>query len=310
MGVNPIRRTREILGTIAINPSEEHDPEWERIGTLARWKRRLTLYPFLTVAVVFFVIALTIFFVPVLPSAHRSGVTLGIGFYVISVAVSNWKGRTSAFKKLGEFDLNIKFTGRGISARLGKKDERIDDRMIGFKKLREFSHGGLKTAFEEFRDRYSRNEISNHKEKHHRAESDGSGHVRHGLLDGITFETGTCEYGIDLFNTVSVTHAGAEDERLESKKMETASVLPPVLDTRTSAKVEGAFRAEKQSRSQADQELSLAKDQLDRLEEYVDPAGQTLFERTVELVDRERERRNQDRRQDRTTNNASNGGER
>lgn len=302
MALNPIRRTQKLLGAIAIDPNErDEEPQWERTGRVTKLKRTLSLYPYLVGAGVFFVMALLLFFYPILPSAHRSGWTLAVGLFAMAIAIAYWKGRVNAYATLQQYDLNVLFTGRHIKPRLGKLDGSIDDRMVGFKILRRFESGGLRTAFEEFRDRYARTEIASHKDKHHRAESDGSGKVRHGLLKNTTFEADTLDYGIDLFNSVSVTHAGAAEERLGSKNMETAAVIPPVLDSRTSAQVESAFRAEQTARDHSDQELSLVQDQLDRLEEHVDPAGQTLFERTVELIDRQTKLREQERSQSNST---------
>lgn len=288
MSLNPIRTTRKLIGTLALDPSEDEPQQWETTGRVTRLKELVTMYPYLVAACVLFVGAILLFFYPVLPSAHRSGWTLAVGLYAVSVAVAFFKGRTKAYQTLRQYDLNFLFTGRHLVPRLGKRTGDIDDRLTGFKVLKEFSAGGLRTAFEEFRDRYGRREIADHKEKFHRAESDGSGEVVHGLLKNTTFDAEEMAYGIILFNSVSVTHAGSAEERLESKEMETVTSLPPVLDTRTSARVEGAFRAEKHARTNADQELSLVKDQLDRLEEHVDPAGQPLFERTLELVDQQR----------------------
>lgn len=288
MSLNPINRARRLVGAIALDPNEDEEPQhWQRQSRVSKLKDALTMYPYLALAGGFFLVALVIFFYPVLPSAHRSGWTLAVGIFAVAVAVSYWKGRTRAFDALSKYDLNILFTGRHIEPRLGVRTGDIDDRLTGFKKLRKFSQGGLRTAFEEFRDRYGRTEITDHKEKYHRAKPDGTGQVRHGLMKTTTFEAETLDYEIDLFNSVSVTHAGEEEDRLDSKDMDTAAVLPPVLDTRTSARVEDAFRAEARARGHADQELSLAKDQLEKLEEYVDPAGQTLFERTKQLVEQQ-----------------------
>lgn len=300
MGINPIRRTQKLLGAIAIDPNEDDDePQtWERTGRISRAIQTVKMYPFLSVAALFFLVALAMFFYPVLPSAHRNGWTLGAGIFGVGLAVAYWRGRRGAFKTLQKFDLNVLFTGRHMEARLGKMDGSIDDRMVGFKILREFSHGGLKTAYEQFRDKYGRTEIASHKDKHHRAKPDGSGEIRHGLIENTTFEEDTLAYDIDLFNSISVTHAGTAEDRLGSKQMETAAVIPPVLDSRTSSRVESAFRAEQTARGHSDQELDLVMDQLARLEEHVDPAGQTLFERTVELVDRQTKLREQDKRRE------------
>lgn len=284
MAFNPIRSVRRVVSAVALDPDADPDPEWDKPGIIGRATGALTRYPYLTVAAVFMLVAGALFFVPVIPTAHYNGWTLGLGVYVLSVAVAYIQGRKAAFQTLKQYDLNVLFTGRHVVPRLGKRTGDIDDRLTGFKALKKFGSGGLRTAFVQFRDRYGRSEIADHKEKHHRVENDGSGDVVFGLLKTTTFESDRLDHGIDLFNSVSITHAGEEAERLESKDVDAVPTIPPVIDSRISGRVQTAFRSLNQSRKQSEQMNTQLNNFVDRLEEYVDPSGQVLFEDVRELV--------------------------
>jgi hypothetical protein len=293
MTLNPITHARRLAGYIAEDPQGGDAPpeRWDDTSTTSNALGFLKRHPWLFVAGAFFLVALLLFFVPVLPTAHYNGWTLAAGVFVASNAVTAYTFRKKGMQAWQDYDLNVLFTGRGIVPRVGKWDGDIDDRLKAFKILKQVGPSGLRTAFEQFRDVYSRREIERHKDKYHRVDTDGTGDVRHGVLKNTTFEVDTCKHDIDVFGSISVSHIGQPEERLDAKEYETAGTIAPVIDVRTSDKIDKAFRAEATARRHSDQELAIVSQQLDKLEEHVDPAGQPLFERTMELLNEEKDRR-------------------
>ncbi len=285
MGMNPLKYGQTLVSSLMAGTGEDGTPDrWEDSGLFAKIGRSMRHYTFLWVAGAMFAVALALFLFPVLPSAHRNVGFLGGGFWLVSVAAANVHGRTSAFDSLQELDLHILYTGNGITARLGKGIGDIDEKSTGFKVAKAFSYGGLRVKYEQFRDRFARNEIGDHKEKYHRVGSDGTGDVVDGLLKHTTFTADRFENDINLFNSVAVTHAGKLDDDLDSKRRESMTTLPPVVDKRTGHLVQLAFDNQVRSADQAEAKVSQVEDYLDELEEYVDPGGRPIFEATTGLL--------------------------
>lgn len=288
MALNPLSDTVPLVGRLMAGSGDDgtDDPpeRWDTSSKGSRITGTLKRYSYLSVASVFGVIALLLFFVPVLPTAHHNGAVLVIAGVGMWSAVVYYMGRTSAFGRLRDFDVHILFTGNSIRARLGKETSDLDDRTAGFKVLKSLDMTGLSTAYEQFRDRYSRREIDQHKEKYHRVETDGRGEVVDGLLKQITFEASRFEHDIDLFNSVKVTHAGSLETDMASKQRETMTTLPPTLDQRTNSAVRLAFQSQVQSTKEADRLREMTEDYLDEIEEYVDPDGKPIFNMLVEML--------------------------
>lgn len=285
MGLNPLKYGQSLVSSLMAGTGEDGTPDrWENTGLLGRIGRSMRHYSFLWIAGAMFATALALFLFPVLPSAHRNVGFLGIGFWLVSVAAANVHGRTSAFEELKKYDLHVLYTGNGITARLGQTIGDIDEKSTGFKVAKRFGYGGLQVEFEQFRDRFARNEIGDHKEKYHRVGSDGSGDVVDGLLKQTTFTTDRLANDIDLFNSVAVTHAGELDDDLDSKRRESMTTLPPVVDKRTGHLVQLAFDNQVRSADQAEAKAAQVEDYLDDLEEYVDPGGRPIFEATTGLL--------------------------
>ncbi len=285
MGLNPLKHGQSLVSNLMAGTGEDGTPDrWEDIGATAKISASIRHYSYLWVAGVMFVIALVMFFIPVLPSAHRNIGFLGIGFWLVTVAAAYAQGRRNAFQTLQNFDIHILYTGNGIRARIGKATGDVDEKSTGFKVAKSFSHGGLQVEYEQFRDRFARTEIGEHKEKYHRVSSDGTGAVVDGLLKQTTFTTDRLENDIGLFNSVAVTHAGDLTTDLDSKNRESMTSLPPVVDKRTGHLVQLAFNNQVRGADQAEAYADQLEDYVDELEEYVDPAGQPIFESTTELL--------------------------
>lgn len=296
VSLDPLRETVGVVSQLAASEDSDDTPErWDRQSRTSRLWGALTRYPYLTVAVVLFVVAFALFFFPVLPTAHHNGWTLAAGIWLLSLAVTAVMVRKSAYGTLADLDLHVNFMGNSMAVRLGKRDGYIDEKTIGFKELKQFSHGGLKKKWLQFRDRFNRKEIESHKEKYHRVESDGSGEVVHGFLAPLTVETKQIENGIDLFNSVLVTHSGKLDDDLSSKQKDTKTTIPPTIDERTNKDVRQAFSRVTFAQEHEEIRADMADDLLDDLEEYVDPAGMPLFERVNQLVEDAREAKQRDR---------------
>ncbi len=285
MGLNPLKHGQSLVSNLMAGTGEDGTPErWDDTGVTAKIGASIRHYSYLWVAGAMFVIALAMFFIPVLPSAHRNVGFLGVGFWLVTVAAAYARGRSNALQTLRNFDLHILYTGNGIRARLGKTTGDIDEKSTGFKVAKRFKRGGLQVSYEQFRDRFARTEIGEHKEKYHRVDSDGSGTVVDGLLKQTTFSADRLENDINLFNSVAVTHAGDLDNDLDSKDRESMTTLPPVVDKRTGHLVQLAFNNQVRGADQAEAYADQLEDYVDELEEYVDPAGQPIFESTTELL--------------------------
>jgi len=283
MGLNPIKTTRQLVANLTDTGDE---PEtWDDGSRFSGAKAWLSMYRYLAIALAFFAMAMAVFIFPVLPSAHRNWWLPAMGLWLVSLAVVHLKSRGSGLRRLEDYHLNILFQGNTIKPRLGKRAGAIDDKTWGLRVLKEFSLGGLKTSYEQFADRYSRNEITDHKEKYHRVNDDGSGDVVRGILGPTTAEADSLEYGLDLFDGVSVTHAGAENDTLASKERDTVTTLPPTIDERTSADVRQAFASETYGRQIEARRAAELEDYVDDLEEHVDAAGKPLFENVMMLLE-------------------------
>jgi|GEM_PF-521526 hypothetical protein len=285
MGLNPLKHGQTLVSNLMAGTGEDGTPDrWDDTGAVAKLGASIRHYSYLWVAGAMFVFALVLFLVPVLPSAHRNIGFLGVGFWLLTIAGAYAHGRTNALQTLENFDLHILYTGNGIRARLGKTTGEVDDKSMGFKVAKQFSRGGLEVKYEQFRDRFARNEIGDHKEKYHRVGSDGTGDVVDGLLKQTTFTADRLENDISLFNTVAVTHAGDLDDDLDSKNRESMTTLPPVVDKRTGHLVQLAFNNQVRGADQAEAYAQQLQDYVDELEEYVDPGGQPIFEATTGLL--------------------------
>jgi len=285
MGLNPLKYGQSLVSNLMAGTGEDGTPDrWEDTGLFGRIGRSIQHYTFLWVGGAMFAAAFGLYLFPVLPSAHRNIGFLGAGFWVFSVAAAHVRGRVSGIKTLQEYDLHVLYTGNGITARLGKTTGDIDEKSVGFKVAKQFGYGGLQVKFEQFRDRFARNEIGDHKEKYHRVDSDGTGDVVDGLLKHTTFTASRLENDIELFNSVAVTHAGELDDDLDSKKRESTTTLPPVVDKRTGHLVQLAFDNQVRSADQAEAKAAQVEDYLDELEEYVDPGGKPIFEAATGLL--------------------------
>jgi len=292
MGLNPIKATRQLVSNLA-DPGDDDEPKsWESPSRTSRLRSFLAMYRYLAVAMVFFAIAMAVFLFPVLPSAHRNYWLPAMGLWCLSLAVVHLKSRGAGLRRLEDYHLNILFQGNTIKPRLGKRSGAIDDKTWGLKVLKQFSMGGLRTTYEQFHDRYSRSEIGDHKEKYHRVDDDGSGDVVRGILGPTTAEADALEYDLELFDGVSVTHAGAENDTLASKERDTVTTLPPTIDERTSANVRQAFASETYSRQVEERRAAELEDYVDDLEEYVDPAGQPIFENIMTAIETMQPNRN------------------
>ncbi len=285
MGLNPLKYGQSLVSSLMAGTGEDGTPDrWEDRGLFTRIGASMRYYSYLWIAGAMFAIASAIFFVPVLPSAHQNVGVLGAGFWLVTVAGAYAKGRSAGIQTLQNFDLHIVFTGNGIRPRLGKRTGDIDEKSLGFKVAKTFGHGGLSVSFEQFRDRFARNEIGEHKEKYHRVGEDGTGDVVDGLLKQTTFTADRLENDISLFNSVAVTHAGDLDDDLDSKNRESMTTLPPVIDKRTGHLVQMAFQNQVRGTEQAEAYANQLTDYVDELEEYVDPGGQPIFEATTGLL--------------------------
>ncbi len=285
MGLNPLTYGQSLVSNLMAGTGGDGTPDhWEDRRLSARIAASMRYYSYLWIAGTMFTIAAVIFFVPVLPSAHHNIGVLGGGFWLVTIAVAYAKGRGDGIETLQNYDLHIVFTGNGIRPRLGKRTGDIDEKSTGFKVAKSFGHGGLSVSFEQFRDRFARTEIGEHKEKYHRVTSDGSGDVVDGLLKQTTFTADRLKNDITLFNSVAVTHAGDLDDDLDSKNRESMTTLPPVIDKRTGHLVQMAFQNQVRGTEQAEAYANQLTDYVDELEEYVDPGGQPIFEATTGLL--------------------------
>lgn len=287
--MNPIR-DRVNLNTVLpfsedTGDVDDQEPEeWERQGRVQKAWRYLSLYPFLTAAGGLFLLTLFLYLYPIIPRAHSSPVFVIVAFWLLTVAGWGAHREKAAIRRLQEYDLHVSFYGNAIIPRLGKQVELRDDRLVGFKTLREFSWGGLVAKYEQFRDRFARREIGQHVNKHSRVDDDGSGDVVDGYLEGQTATADAMRNGIELFNTISVSHVGTQKTELGSKNVESRATLPPTIDSRTSSKVHRAFEKEKEGRREAEELLDMLRDHVEELEEYVDPSGKPLFQNTISLI--------------------------
>jgi len=282
--MNPLKTTRQLVANLAATEDGDGPKQWDSQSRTGRIKTALSLYKYLVVAVVLFAMAMAVFIFPVLPSAHRNYWVPAMGIWAVSIAVVHVKSRAAGLRRLKDYHLNILFLGNSIQPRLGKRSGSIDEKTWGLKVLKKFNAGGLRTAFEQFHDRYSRSEIGDHKEKYHRVDDDGSGDVVRGVLDPTTAEADEVEHNIDLFDGISVTHAGAENDTLSSKERDTVTTLPPTIDERTSAGVRKAFMSEAHGRQVESRRAQELEDYVDDLEEYVAPAGQPIFESVMRAI--------------------------
>ena len=287
--MNPIR---EHIPTVSFLPwssdtddvDEDETPEWERTGRVAKLKSWLTLYPFLTASVALLALTLVLYFRPILPTAHRrASLPFIAGLLVSHSLVGVWRER-AAVRRLRSYSLHVGFRGNTVHVRFGQPADLNDDRLIGFKPLAEFAHGGLRTRFESFRDRFSRREVGDHKEKYHRAGTDGEGEVVDAFYQSQTAETSAFRNGIELFDTVFVSHVGEQQPELDSKEVDSMSTLPPRIDARTSSEIRTAFSSEREARREEERIRAMLEDHVDELAEYIDPAGQPLFENTIGLI--------------------------
>jgi len=287
--VNPIR---EHIPTVSFLPwssdtddvDEGGTPEWERSSRFKTAKRYLTLYPFLTASVVLLIVTLVFYFRPILPTAHRrASLPFIAGLLVSHGLVGVWRERAGV-RRLQNYSLHVGFRGNTVHVRLGQQADLNDDRLIGFKPLAEFAHGGLRTRFESFRDRFSRREVGDHKEKYHRAGSDGEGKVVDAFYASQTADTSAFRNDIELFNSVIVSHVGEQQPDLDSKNVDSVSTLPPRIDARTSSDIRTAFTSEREARREEERIRGMLEDHVDELAEYIDPAGQPLFENTIGLI--------------------------
>lgn len=285
MGLNPLKHGQALVSNLMAGAGEDGTPErWEDTGTISRVGASIRHYSYLWAAGAMFAFALALFFFPVLPSAHRNVGFLSVGFYILSLGVVWARTRANALKTLQNYDLHILYTGNGIRARLGKITGDIDEKSTGFKVAKSFKRGGLSVKYEQFRDRFARTEIGEHKEKYHRVNSDGTGDVVDGLLKQTTFTADRLENDINLFNSVSVSHAGDLNDDLSSKNRESMTTIPPVVDKRTGHLVQLAFGNQVRGAEQAEAYAQQLEDYVDELEEYVDPGGQPIFEATTGLL--------------------------
>jgi len=299
MGLNPLRSTRQLVANLAATGEDGDEPQqWDSQSRTSRLRTTLSMYKYLVVAVALFLMAVAVFLFPVLPSAHRNYWLPVAGLWLVSIAITHIKSRGAGIRRLGQYHLNILFMGNSVQPRLGKRTGAIDDKTWGLKVLKRFSAGGLRTAFEQFHDRYSRSEIGDHKEKYHRVNDDGSGDVVRGVLGPTTAEADEIEHNIDIFDGISVTHAGAEDETLSSKERDTVTTLPPTIDERTSAGVRKAFASEVHGREIEARRASELEDYVDDLEEYVDAAGQPIFERVMQAINQMQAQQDQRKQSD------------
>lgn len=284
--MNPIRDRIPTVSSLPFGDDtddvDDQEPEnWDRQSRLSKMWTTLSVYPFLTASVVFLGITMVLYLYPVVPSAHRS-----VGLVTIAgltVAFSAWGlyNRVLAIRGLQRYDLHINYKGSTVSARLGKEADVDEPEIRGYKILRKFSLGGLVTAYEEFRDRHSRREISEHKEKYHRVDDDGTGEVIDGALEAQTAETETLRNGIELFRSIAVTHTGRQKPNMDSKEIDSVSTIPPTIDSRTSAQVHRAFEKQAIDRQHATEQLAMLEQYIKEMREYVDPAGQPLFENVI-----------------------------
>lgn len=281
--LNPIRGAQRVVSHLVETTDTEEEPDWDDQGALTRAAAWAKYRKSLVIAAVFALVAVVFWLYPVLPSAHRNYWTLALAVWALSSAFFYSRGRTAGFTALREYDLNIVYTGRSVVPRLGRVTGDIDDRMVGMKVLKELKRGGLSAAYEQFRDRFNRREIQQHKEKYHRVDDDGSGDVVRGVPKGLTTRTDTCEFGIDVFNTISVTHAGEERTEMDSKEVDTMLTLPPTVDERVTTDVRQAMVGQEDARKLADQRYRQLENYVEQLEEYVDPGGKTIFEETKKL---------------------------
>jgi hypothetical protein len=267
------------------NVDDEDPKDWDRKGRLGRLWAALSVYPFLTISVALFAMTLVLYLYPVLPSAHRNIGFVTIGGVLVAFAAWGLYNRILAIRGLSKYDLHVNYRGGAVSARLAKQTDIPDERIRGYKILREFRLGGLVTSFEAFRNRFSRREISDHKEKYHRAGDDGSGDIVDGVLEPQTAETATLRNDIELFRSIAVTHAGEQQPKLDSKNVDSVSTLPPTIDSRTSADVRSAFEKQSRDRDHARQQLQMLENYIKEMREYVDPAGQPLLENVIGTIE-------------------------
>lgn len=284
LGLNPLQRAAKLVANM---PAESDDPpaEWDSTSRTSKLHDWLARYKFLVIAVVLFSLAMLIFFVPVLPSAHRNYWTPALGLWLVSLAAVYVRAQGAGLRRLRNYHLNVLLLGNSAIPRLGKRTGAIDDKTFGFKVLKKFSNGGLSTGFEQFRDKFARREIAEHKEKYARVSDDGSGDVIRGISEPLTADAEACEYGHDIFDGISVTHAGAEEDLMESKVRDTETTLPPVLDARTTSDVRQAFAAEAYATDISEQRLQQLENYVDELEEYVDPGGKQILNSVMDLLE-------------------------
>ncbi len=284
LGLNPLQKTVELLANMPAGTDEEPQ-QWDSQTRTSRLRGWLARYKFLVGALALLGVALLIFFVPVLPSAHRNGWTVAGGLWAVSLAAVWVKAQGAGLRRLAGYELNILHMGNAIRPRLVERTGAIDDKTAGLKVLKQFDMAGLRTGVEQFRDRFGRREVAKHKEKYSRVDDDGSGDVIRGIATPLTAEADQCEYGIELFDGISVTHTGEERDLMESKERDTETTIPPVLDARTTADVRGAFASEAYARDISEQKLTQLENYIDELEEYVDPGGDQILQQVMDLVE-------------------------
>lgn len=245
--MNPIRDRIPTISSLPFGDDTDDvdDPEpedWDRKGRLAKLWTALSVCRFLTASVLFLVVTLILYLYPVVPTARRSVGMVSIA--VLTVVFSAWGlyNRILAIRGLQRYDLHINYEGSSVSARLGRETDVDDEEIRGYKILRKFSLGGLVTAYEGFRDRHSRREISEHKEKYHRVADDGSGEVIDGALEAQTAEADALRNDIELFNSTVVTYTGRQKPNVDGKEIDSVSTIPPTIGFRTSAQVHRGLR--------------------------------------------------------------------
>lgn len=299
--MNPIRDRIPTVSSLPFSDDtddvDDQEPEqWDRKGRLAKLWAALSVYPFLTASVLLFVATLVLYLYPIVPSAHRSVGLVTIAGLIVAFAGWGLYNQILGVRRLQRYDLHINYRGNALSVRLAREEDVPDERIRGYRILREFKLGGLVTAYEEFRDRHSRREIAEHKEKYHRAGDDGGGDVVDGVLEPQTAETGSMRNGIELFRSVAVTHTGEQKPKMDSKAVDSVSTLPPTIDSRTSAEVRSAFEKQSLDRKHANEQLEMLDTYIKEMREYVDPAGQPLLENvigtleTLNEIDRDEDR--------------------